>query len=217
MRPAGGNGNGNGEPGGRGRGRAGGRAASPLCPLAPRARPSLSLAGAPRAGSPLRGVRDPRAPFTAPPPPLFPPPPAASLSRCPPDRFQCEPGAACFPREWRCDGHPDCEDAGDERGCGTAEPSPDGAWLTPPRSPAVPPAASAETSAAPLPGSSVPSRSRGCLWILIVAPLLSVLVAVGAIAAWGLAKAKKGSDIFSLEKASREQLVPDKSQAGSLP
>ncbi|XP_072701772.1 CD320 antigen isoform X3 [Ciconia boyciana] len=73
--------------------------------------------------------------------PLLPPAPGnASLSGCPPDQFQCEPGAICFPREWQCDGHPDCEDEGDEWGCGTAtpaEPSPDGAWVTPPRSSGV--------------------------------------------------------------------------------
>ncbi|KAK4807876.1 hypothetical protein QYF61_007782 [Mycteria americana] len=126
--------------------------------------------------------------------PLLPPPPPgnASLSGCPPDQFQCEPGAICFPREWQCDGHPDCEDEGDEWGCGTAtpaEPSPDGAWVTPPRSSGV------------LPTGSV--------------VLLSILVAAGSIAVWGLSKAKSRSDIFSLEKASREQLMPDKSQTGS--
>ncbi|OXB69427.1 UNVERIFIED_CONTAM: hypothetical protein H355_014099 [Colinus virginianus] len=46
--------------------------------------------------------------------------------------------------------------------------------------------------------------------------LLSCLVAVGGIAAWGKSKAKSRSDIFSLEYASREQLVPDKSQADLL-
>ncbi|XP_059687642.1 LOW QUALITY PROTEIN: CD320 antigen [Gavia stellata] len=150
-------------------------------------------------------------------PPLLPPlpPENASLSACPPGRFQCEPGAICFPREWRCDGHPDCEDEGDEWGCGTAtpaEPSPDGAWVTPPRSSGVPPTGDGEASATPVPGVSVPSRSQGHMWILIVAALLSILVAVGSVAVWGLSKAKSRSDIFSLEKASREQLMPDKSQ-----
>ncbi|KAF1667653.1 hypothetical protein FQA23_0009505, partial [Aptenodytes patagonicus] len=119
-------------------------------------------------------------------------------------QFQCEPGATCFPWEWRCDGHPDCDDEGDEWGCGTAtptpaEPSPDGAWVTPPRSSAV-----------------LPTGSAGTGWFSACAlsslVLLSILVAVGSIAVWGLSKAKRRSDIFSLEKASREQLMPDKSQ-----
>ncbi|XP_042650805.1 CD320 antigen [Tyto alba] len=152
--------------------------------------------------------------------PALPPPPGnASLPGCPPGRFQCEPGAVCFPWEWRCDGHPDCEDEGDERGCGTAaapeEPSPGAAGVTPPRSSGVRPSASAETSA--MPAGSVPLRSQGRMWVLIIAVLLSILVAVSSVAVWGLSKAKSRSDIFSLEKASREQLVPDKSQMGSFP
>ncbi|KAM6231954.1 CD320 antigen [Spheniscus humboldti] len=148
------------------------------------------------------------------------PSPAASLAGCPSGQFQCGPGATCFPWEWRCDGHPDCEDEGDEWGCGTAtpaEPSPDGAWVTPPRSSAVLPTGGVETSATPVPGDSVPSRSQGRMWILIIAVLLSILVAVGSVAVWGLSEAKNRSDIFSLEKASREQLMPDKSQTGSFP
>ncbi|XP_074933823.1 CD320 antigen isoform X2 [Phalacrocorax aristotelis] len=165
--------------------------------------------------------------------PLPPHPPGnASLPGCPPGLFQCEPGAVCFPREWRCDGHPDCEDEGDESGCGTAAPaetSPDGDWTTPPRSWGVPPA---ETSATPVPGSSVPSGSQGHMWILIIAGadvqwfsacalsspvLLSILVAVGSIAVWSLSKAKSRFDILSVEKASREQLMPEQSQTGLFP
>ncbi|KAM9619831.1 CD320 antigen isoform 1-T1 [Morphnus guianensis] len=144
----------------------------------------------------------------------------ASLSGCPPGLFQCKPGDVCFRLEWLCDGHPDCEDEGDEQDCGTdtpAEPSPDGFWVTPPRSSAVLPTGSAEASATPMPGGSVPSRSQGRRWILIIAVLLSILVAVGSIPVWSLSKAKSRSDIFSLEKASREQLMPDKSQTGSFP
>ncbi|KAF1453573.1 hypothetical protein FQV21_0003655, partial [Spheniscus demersus] len=110
-------------------------------------------------------------------------------------QFQCGPGATCFPWEWRCDGHPDCEDEGDEWGCGTAtpaEPSPDGAW----------------------PSTDVQTRCSewfsACALSSLV--LLSILVAVGSVAVWGLSEAKSRSDIFSLEKASREQLMPDKSQ-----
>ncbi|XP_056191341.1 CD320 antigen isoform X1 [Falco biarmicus] len=155
-----------------------------------------------------------------PPPPVLvlPPPGNASPPACPPDRFQCAPGARCFPRDWLCDGHPDCEDEGDEWDCATAtavEPSPAGARATPPWGSAVPPTGSAEASAAP--GDSVPARSQGCLWILVVAVLLSILVAAGSIAVWGFSKAKTRPDVFRLEKTSREQLVPDKSQTGSFP
>lgn len=108
----------------------------------PRARPSLSLAGAlvcPARGGTL--ALSPQPPLTR----LF---PAATPSPCSPDQFQCAPGAPCFPQDWRCDGHPDCEDDRDEWGCGsatTAEPSPDGAAVTPPRSSAEPLAGSAGT------------------------------------------------------------------------
>ncbi|NWV18796.1 RSVR protein, partial [Origma solitaria] len=115
-----------------------------------------------------------------------------------PDEFQCAPGDACFPRDWRCDGHPDCEDEGDEWGCETAtsaEPSPGGPGVTPPRSLAVSPA-----------GSAVG------LCALSSPALLSMLVAAGSVAVWGLSKAKSRFDTFNLEKASREQLMPDKRQ-----
>ncbi|NXY07795.1 RSVR protein, partial [Pteruthius melanotis] len=120
-----------------------------------------------------------------------------------PDEFQCAPGDLCFPRDWRCDGHPDCEDEGDEWGCGTAtaaEPSPGGPAVTPPRSSAVLPTGRAGTGA------------RVGLCALSSPGLLSILVAAGSVAVWGLSKAKRPSDIFSLEKASRQQLMPDQSQ-----
>ncbi|KAM6369213.1 CD320 antigen [Pluvialis apricaria] len=189
-----------------------------------------ALAAAAARQVPRHGAAAPGAAPSPPPPPPPPPPgaaaPAASAGErasgrhCPPDSFQCYPGAACFPADWRCDGHPDCKDEGDERGCGTAsaaEPSPDGAWVTPPWSSGVPPAGGGEASATPVPGGSVPSRSQGRTWVLIIAVLLSILVAVGSLAVWGLSKAKGRSDIFSLERASREQLMPDKSQTGSFP
>ncbi|XP_027559247.1 CD320 antigen [Neopelma chrysocephalum] len=156
-----------------------------------------------------------------PPPPGLPlPPENAAPSLCPPDQFQCAPGERCFARDWLCDGHPDCEDEEDEQDCGTAtpaEPSPGGPALTSPWSSAGPPAGSAEASATPEPGVSVPSRSQGYTWILIVAGLLSILVAASSVAVWGLFKAKSRSNTVNLEKASREQLMSDKSQTGSFP
>ncbi|NXY38672.1 RSVR protein, partial [Pomatorhinus ruficollis] len=121
-----------------------------------------------------------------------------------PDQFQCAPGALCFPQDWRCDGHPDCEDDGDEWGCGTAtaaESSTGSPAVTPPRSSAVPPSGSA---------------GMGVEWVSACAlsspELLIILVAAGSVAVWGVSKAKCRPDTFSLEKASREQLMPDKSQ-----
>ncbi|KAM6107220.1 CD320 antigen [Pterocles gutturalis] len=146
--------------------------------------------------------------------------PPAALGNALPGCLRCGPATDCYPEEWRCDGHADCEDEGDERDCGTAvpvEPSPDRAWLTPSWSSALLPASRAEASATPVPGDSVPSRSQGCTWILIIAVLLSILVAVGSVAVWGLSTAKSRPDIFSLEKASKEQLIPDKSVTGSFP
>ncbi|NXG13585.1 RSVR protein, partial [Grallaria varia] len=107
-----------------------------------------------------------------------------------PDEFQCTPGDRCFPRGWLCDGHPDCEDERDERGCGPAGTPP---W-----------------------GSAGPPRSadQGSEWVFACAltssGLLSILVAAGSVAVWGLCKAKRRSSTISLEKASREQLMPDK-------
>ncbi|XP_015742068.1 subgroup A Rous sarcoma virus receptor pg950 isoform X1 [Coturnix japonica] len=128
-----------------------------------------------------------------------------SLSRCPPGQFRCSepPGAhgECYPQDWLCDGHPDCDDGQDEWGCGTSA------------TPAVPPDNGTEAPTVPAPGRALPARNHGRMWMLITAVLLCCLVAVGGIAAWGKSKAKSRSDIFSLESASKELLVPDKSQA----
>lgn len=46
------------------------------------------------------------------------PSPSPDPSGCGPGQFRCEePHGECFPREWICDGHPDCMDERDERGC----------------------------------------------------------------------------------------------------
>ncbi|NXI10163.1 RSVR protein, partial [Irena cyanogastra] len=121
-----------------------------------------------------------------------------------PDEFQCAPGALCFPQDWRCDGHPDCEDGGDEWDCGTAtaaEPSSDSPGVTSPRSSAVPPAGSADQ------GSEWVSAS-----VLSSLGLLIILVAASSVAVWVLSKAKSRSDTCSLDKASKEQLMSDKCQ-----
>ncbi|NXU65301.1 RSVR protein, partial [Horornis vulcanius] len=83
-----------------------------------------------------------------------------------------------------------------------AEPSAGGPAVTPPRSSAVPPAGSA--------GAGASVRVSACA--LSSPELLIILVAAGSVAVWGLSKAKCRSDTFSLEKASREQLMPDKNE-----
>ncbi|NXU94317.1 RSVR protein, partial [Xiphorhynchus elegans] len=123
-----------------------------------------------------------------------------------PDEFQCTPGDLCYPRGWLCDGHPDCEGEEDERGCGTdtvtgpvavTEPSPG-------------PAGSAAGT------GTGPGLYQGSEWVSACAlsspVLLSFLVAASFVAVWDLFKAKRRSNTISLEKASREQLMPDKSQ-----
>uniref|UniRef100_A0A493TUG5 Uncharacterized protein n=1 Tax=Anas platyrhynchos platyrhynchos TaxID=8840 RepID=A0A493TUG5_ANAPP len=88
----------------------------------------------------------------------LPDPPSPGPSGCAPGQFRCEePHGECFPREWICDGHPDCMDERDERGCEASG------------SPAGPGAAATEASATPVPGHTLPSRSQGCTWVLIIA------------------------------------------------
>ncbi|NXQ69976.1 RSVR protein, partial [Quiscalus mexicanus] len=80
-------------------------------------------------------------------------------------------------------------------------PSPGGPAVTLPRSSAVPPTGSA---------------GAGSEWVSACAlsslGLLIILVVASSVAVWGLSKAKRRSDTSSLEKASREQLMPGKGQ-----
>ncbi|NWZ26122.1 RSVR protein, partial [Asarcornis scutulata] len=133
-----------------------------------------------------------------------------------PGLFRCEePHGECFPREWICDGHPDCMDERDELGCEASE------------SPAGPGAGGTGEEGLGRGGSRAPSEGCWPLWgypghgsgewfsacALFSLVLLSCLVAVGGIVAWAQSKAKSRSDIFSLEEAStEEQLISDKSQ-----
>ncbi|NXC46508.1 RSVR protein, partial [Penelope pileata] len=124
-----------------------------------------------------------------------------------PEEFQCVelPEPLCLPREWLCDGHPDCDDAWDERGCGLNSTGTGGRGGVLPA-----PAACWDPWRAMEPGVG-PGAVRGSLLVHSFSlVLLSCLVAVGGIAAWGKSKAKSRSDVFGLEKASREQLMPHK-------
>ncbi|XP_010723082.1 CD320 antigen isoform X2 [Meleagris gallopavo] len=84
-----------------------------------------------------------------------------SLAQCLPEQFHCsepyDPQTDCYPLEWLCDGHPDCDDGRDEWSCGTN-------WST-----AVPTAGGTEASAVPSPRHALPSRNHGRMWMLIVA------------------------------------------------
>ncbi|NXC33088.1 RSVR protein, partial [Campylorhamphus procurvoides] len=119
-----------------------------------------------------------------------------------PDEFQCTPGDLCYPRGWLCDGHPDCEGEEDERGCGTGT--------------VTEPVAVTEPSPGPAGSAAVLMARPGSEWVSACAlsspGLLSILVAASSVAVWGLFKAKSRSNTISLEKASREQLMADKSQ-----
>ncbi|NXT62173.1 RSVR protein, partial [Chaetops frenatus] len=81
-----------------------------------------------------------------------------------------------------------------------------GPAVTPPRSSAVPPTSRAGTG----------PQDQGSKWVSACAlsspELLVILVAAGSVAVWCLSKAKCRSDTSSFGKASREQLMPDKSQ-----
>ncbi|NXB62185.1 RSVR protein, partial [Struthidea cinerea] len=114
-----------------------------------------------------------------------------------PDEFQCAPGAPCFPRDWRCDGHPDS---------GGRE------WGRQAGSKPLFPAVSRRSGAAAV----TAGHYQGSEWVSACAlsfpGLLSILVAAGSVAVWGLSEAKRRSDTFSFAKAAREQLMPDQSQ-----
>lgn len=79
--------------------------------------PENGRRGSPNDGVPHRGV-PPMTGFLS----ARPPRPAGSLVRCPPEKFHCavlrDPQTDCYPLEWLCDGHPDCDDERDELDCG---------------------------------------------------------------------------------------------------
>lgn len=39
-------------------------------------------------------------------------------SRCMSSEFECSIQSSCIPKEWKCDGSPDCTDETDEKDCG---------------------------------------------------------------------------------------------------
>ncbi|KAM7134851.1 CD320 antigen [Macrochelys suwanniensis] len=121
--------------------------------------------------------------------------------------FQCAPAAECFPATWGCDGHADCEDGQDEQECGPDSP---GTSL-------APSTAGTENPAISKPGKLVLSETRGPLWVAAAFVLLSVLVAAGCTVRWGQFRAKNNFSTFSLERASKEQLVPDRRPLDSFP
>uniref|UniRef100_A0A452I3I6 CD320 molecule n=1 Tax=Gopherus agassizii TaxID=38772 RepID=A0A452I3I6_9SAUR len=121
--------------------------------------------------------------------------------------FQCAEGAECFPSAWVCDGHADCEDGQDERECGPDSPGTSQAPST----------ARTENPAISKPGKPVLSKTRGPLCVRAAFVLLSVLVAAGCTVRWGQFRGKNNFSIFSLKKASKEQLVLDRRPSDSFP
>ncbi|XP_067413253.1 SCO-spondin-like [Emydura macquarii macquarii] len=142
--------------------------------------------------------------------------------------FQCGEGEPCFPAAWVCDAHADCEDGQDEQGCSPDSP---GTSLGP--STAGTGVGCGETEcltartgrerpatgnpAIPKSEKPVLSDTRGPLWVTAVFVLLSVLVAAGCTVTWGQSRAKNKCSSFSLEKTSKEQLVPDRRLLDSSP
>ncbi|XP_019406174.1 PREDICTED: CD320 antigen [Crocodylus porosus] len=156
---------------------------------------------------------------------------------CPEHEFRCAPGGACFPRTWLCDGHDDCDHGEDERDC--ASPSaeappcgvgeflcdgrrdcPDGTdesaeacQLREALSSAGPSTASTETPYE-TPG---PFLHQAPLWVIATFVLLSVLVGIGCLTAWQQSRKKTNFTSISLEKTSKEQLMPARRPSTTFP
>uniref|UniRef100_A0A7M4FZ92 CD320 molecule n=1 Tax=Crocodylus porosus TaxID=8502 RepID=A0A7M4FZ92_CROPO len=120
----------------------------------------------------------------------------AGPAPCPEHEFRCAPGGACFPRTWLCDGHDDCDHGEDERDC--ASPS-------------------AGAGGAGLPLGRAPSAARSQFSALYYAVLLSVLVGIGCLTAWQQSRKKTNFTSISLEKTSKEQLMPARRPSTTFP
>ncbi|KAJ7308182.1 hypothetical protein JRQ81_008699 [Phrynocephalus forsythii] len=121
---------------------------------------------------------------------LPPPPPP----HCRKDEFRCAPDAGCYPVAWVCDGHPDCPDARDERGCTLDFPS---------TTATVPATARTESPESPEVLKTEP-------WVIVaVVALLIGIVAGVAVSVWVRPRSKPLLVHFSVDKASEQLMRKD--------
>ncbi|KAL8177558.1 UNVERIFIED_CONTAM: hypothetical protein K2H54_012225 [Gekko kuhli] len=108
---------------------------------------------------------------------------ALPSSACSEEEFQCAPGAACFPLEWRCDGHADCVDEQDEQDCGFDLP-----------------ASSVATETKTFPAKEPRRSLRDPIYLAVIAiTALLIATAAGAgVALRGCRRAKSGSSGYKL-------------------
>ncbi|XP_019368784.1 PREDICTED: CD320 antigen [Gavialis gangeticus] len=124
---------------------------------------------------------------------------------CEPHLWQCRTTKLCLPRGHLCDGHRDCPDGTDE--------SAEACQLREALSSVGPSTASTETPYE-TPG---PFLHQAPLWVIATFVLLSVLVGIGCITAWRRSEKKISFTSISLEKTSKEQLVPARRPSTTFP
>ncbi|XP_025062415.1 CD320 antigen isoform X2 [Alligator sinensis] len=124
---------------------------------------------------------------------------------CGPHLWQCRTARLCLPRGHLCNGHRDCPDGTDE--------SAETCQLHEALSSVGPSMASTETPSE-TPGSFL---HQAPLWVIATIVLLSVLVGIGCISAWRRSRKKSSFTSISLEKTSKEQLMPARRPSTTFP
>ncbi|XP_059575569.1 CD320 antigen isoform X3 [Alligator mississippiensis] len=124
---------------------------------------------------------------------------------CGPHLWQCRTASLCLPRGHLCNGHRDCPDGTDE--------SAEACQLHEALSSVGPSTASTETPSE-TPGSLL---HQAPLWVIATIVLLSVLVGIGCITAWRRSRKKSSFTSISLEKTSKEQLMPARRPSTTFP
>ncbi|XP_015271242.1 PREDICTED: CD320 antigen-like [Gekko japonicus] len=110
---------------------------------------------------------------------------ALSSSACSENEFQCTPGAACFPLEWRCDGHADCIDEQDEQNCGLD---------------LLPSSVATKPESKTFPAKEPRGSLRDPIYLAVIA-ITALLIAIAAgvgVALWECRRAKSRSSSYKL-------------------